>query len=56
VIEAWGMNPDVILNKQALITPHRTIIDPEQSNINALNQALKQAIVEELQSESKKYI
>ena len=56
MIEAWGMNPNEILSKKALAMPHRTIIDPEQNQINTLNQALKQAIIEELQSETKKYI
>ncbi len=49
IIEAWGMKPNEILTKEALSRPHRTIVDPEHQ-INALNQALKQAILKELRS------
>ncbi len=48
IIEAWGMNPHEILSRKAMSTPHRTIIDPTQNQIEILNQALKQAIVQEL--------
>lgn len=50
IIEAWGMNPDEILTKEALSMPHRTIVDQEQGQIEVLNRALKQAIIKELQS------
>lgn len=50
IIEAWGMNPHEILTKEALSRPHRTIIDPEEAQIDTLNQTLKQAIIKELQS------
>ena len=50
IIEAWGMNPNEILSREALSKPHRTIVDPEQETILVLNQALKQAIIEELRS------
>jgi len=50
IIEAWGMNPNEILTRDALATPHRTITDPEQGQIEVLNQALKQAIIRELKS------
>ena len=43
------MNPNDILTKDALTMPHRTVIDPEQSKMDILNQALKQAIIKELQ-------
>ena len=49
MIEAWGLNPNEILSREALTAPNRTIIDPEQKQIDVLNQALKQAIVKELQ-------
>ena len=49
IIEAWGMNPNEILSREALSKPHRTIINHEQEKIEILNQALKQAIVKELQ-------
>jgi len=48
MIEAWGMNPNEILSKEALAMPHRTVI-VEQREIEILNQALKQAILKELQ-------
>ena len=50
IIEAWGMTPNDILTKDALAMPHRTVIDLEQSKMDILNQALKQAIIEELRS------
>ena len=53
MIEAWGMNPNEILSKDALTSPHRTIIDAEQSQLNTLNQASKQAIIKELQQDTK---
>lgn len=48
VVEAWGMNPNEILSREALSTPYRTVIDPEQAQIAVLNQALKSAILKEL--------
>ena len=53
LIEAWGLNPNEILSREALTAPHRTVIDPEQKQIEILNQALKQAIVKELNSNAK---
>jgi integrase len=50
IIEAWGMNPNEILTRETLSMPHRTVVDPEQTQIEILNQTLKQAIVKELQS------
>ena len=44
IIEAWGMNPNDILTRDALTMPHITVIDPEQNKMDILNQALKQAI------------
>jgi hypothetical protein len=38
------MNPNEILNKEALSRPHRTVVDPDHQ-INALSQALKHAII-----------
>ena len=50
IIEAWGMNPNKILTREVLSRPHRTVVDPEKHQIQVLNQALKQAIFQELQS------
>ena len=30
IIEAWGINPNEILSRNALTMPHATIVDPEQ--------------------------
>lgn len=46
--ESLGLNPDEVLSRDALATPHRTLVDPEQRKIEVLNQALKQAILQEL--------
>ena len=48
IIEAWGLNPNEILSRDALTMPHATVVDAEQEKIEVLNQALKQAIVKEL--------
>jgi len=50
IIEAWGLNPNDILSKDALSMPHITVVDPEQEKIQVLSQALKQAIIKELQT------
>ena len=50
IIDAWGMNPDEILSKQALSMPHRTTVIRERGQIEVLNKALKQAIIKELQT------
>jgi len=51
--------------REALVTPfrdgmedqpHRTIVNPEERQIEALNQALKQAIIDEFQRETKQEI
>lgn len=49
IIEAWGLNPNEILSREALSSPHRTQVDRQDTEIQILNQALKQAIVKELQ-------
>ena len=48
--ESLGLNPDEVLSKDALIMPHRTVIDPEQRTIEVLNKALKQEIIKELKT------
>jgi hypothetical protein len=49
MIEAWGMDPYKILSREALSTSNTTLVDSELGQIECLNQALKQAIVKELQ-------
>ena len=53
IIEAWGMDPKKILSREALAIPHRTVIDSKRRQIEVLNQALKQAIIMELQENTK---
>lgn len=52
IIRSFGLDPDKILVKDAFISPHRTVVDPEQHKIEVLNQALKQAIIAELKNQS----
>ncbi len=42
------LNPDEVLSREAFTKPHRTVVDPEERQIEVLNQALKDAILEEL--------
>jgi hypothetical protein len=56
MIEAWGMDPNKILSHEALVQPHRTVIDAEQHNIRILNHALKDAILQELRSNDTKAV
>ncbi|MFQ6094332.1 MAG: hypothetical protein ACE5OR_16930 [bacterium] len=49
--ESSGLNPDEVLSRDALAMPHRIVVDPEQRKIEALNQALKQAILQELDND-----
>jgi hypothetical protein len=48
--ESLGLNPDEVLSRDALAKPHRTVIDPEQNQIDVLNAALKEAILQELRT------
>lgn len=52
LVRSLGLNPDEVLSKDALVTPHRTIIEGEQRKIEVLNQALKKAIILELKQQS----
>jgi 5S rRNA maturation endonuclease (ribonuclease M5) len=47
-IQSFGLDPNTVLSKDALAMPHRTVVDIEQRQSEALNQALKQAIIKEL--------
>jgi integrase len=46
--ESLGLNPYEVLSRDALVMPHRTVVDSEQRKIEVLNQALKEAILKEL--------
>ena len=51
IIRAWGLNPEEILTKNALIKPNRTVIDRSQIENNQIHQlsiALKQQLLNEL--------
>lgn len=50
--ESLGFNPDEVLSRDAVVMPHRTIVDAEQRKIEVLNQALKTAIIRELKQSS----
>jgi integrase len=50
--ESLGLNPDEVLSRDAVVMPHRTVVDPEQRKIEVLNQALKTAIITELKQSS----
>jgi integrase len=47
-----GLIPEDILSKDAIVTPHRTIVNPENRQMQVLNQALKQAIILELKNQT----
>jgi hypothetical protein len=49
--ESLGLNPDEALSRDALAMPHRTIADSEQMKIQVFNEALKQAIIQELRQD-----
>jgi len=46
--ESLGLNPDEVLAKDALMIPHRTVINFEARKVDVLNEALKHAILKEL--------
>jgi hypothetical protein len=46
------LNPDEVLSKEALVNPHRTVVDSERRQIQVLNEALKHAILMELRTAS----
>jgi hypothetical protein len=51
IIRAWGMNPEELLTKQALSSPHTTYADPtarENDQIRALSAALRDQMRREI--------
>ena len=48
--ESLGLNPDEVLSQDILARPHRTIVDAEQNQINVLNAALKEEILQKLRT------
>jgi hypothetical protein len=53
--EALGLNPDEVLSKDALVKPHRTVVNAESRKIQVLNKALKDAILMELRNANQVY-
>jgi hypothetical protein len=51
IIQVWGLNPNAIISKEALAKALRTIVDPQQHQIQVLNRALKQAIIKEFEND-----
>lgn len=52
IIRAWGLNPEELLTKQALATPHRTVTttqETEQQQIQELSNILKNIMKNEIQ-------
>ena len=53
-----GLDPDVILSKEALQKPHRTIIDgtyPTNDQTMILSKAIKKSIIKELKNSRNSY-
>ena len=50
IIRAWGLNPEEVLTREAMSTPHRTIIgqDLENKQMKILCNALKAEMKKEL--------
>jgi len=51
VVRAWGLEPEKILTKEALVEPHRTYVtseEREQAEIRVWGQSLKKLIKKEL--------
>ena len=54
IIRAWGLNPEEILTKQAMMEPHATVINGiqrQESQIHALSNALKQQLLKEIRED-----
>lgn len=53
LVESLGMNPDKIISKEAMLKPHRTIIDPQkrkQEQIELLSNKLREALTQPIVS------
>lgn len=51
IIRAWGLNPEEILTRDALVQPHRTAIDHgqlENHQLSQLTTALRQQMLKEI--------
>jgi hypothetical protein len=57
IIRAWGLNPDEILTRDAMMQPHRTVIDRnqlEQGQLAQLTTALRQQMLKEIRESKDK--
>jgi integrase len=48
IIRAWGLEPEKILTREAMMEPHRTEISGDETQIQALSNALKEMMRKEL--------
>ena len=51
IIRAWGLNPEEILTRDALVQPHRTVMDHgqlENHQLSQLTTALRQQMLKEI--------
>ena len=51
IIRAWGLNPEEILTRDALVQPHRTVIDHgqlENHQLSQLTTALRKQMLKEI--------
>lgn len=53
IAETLGLNPDEVLSREAMVKPHRTIIDPAQkmeSDFNILSRNIRKTLMDELKT------
>lgn len=48
IVQAWGMNPDEVLTREAMTQPHRTYVDGSDDQIKTLSNTLKDIMRKEL--------
>ncbi|MFA9436688.1 MAG: hypothetical protein ACEROO_06150, partial [Candidatus Bathyarchaeota archaeon] len=51
--ETLGLNPNVVLTREAMVKPHRTIIDPthrQESDFNILSKTIRKTLIDELKN------
>jgi hypothetical protein len=50
-VRAWGLNPEEVLTREALIRPYTTLVSPasyEEEQVKSLSMALKGMVKKEL--------
>lgn len=48
IVRAWGLDPEKVLTREALIESHRTIVENEENQVKVLSRALKDMMRKEL--------